>query len=151
MRYLTSLTIPSEGVLRIPANTATTAFQDSRFIIDGDLAIDRAGTVGIIGSSVDNSGDYTVTKVGALNVDWDNVLNKPELVLKSEFDDFKSKADQKHTQLQQAIDGKADKAHVHENATVTKAGFMSAEDKAKLDSLEVATVVETKTYIGIGA
>lgn len=77
VRYLVSLTIPSEGVLRIPANTATTAFQDSRFIIDGDLAIDKAGTVGIIGSSVDNSSDYTVTKIGTLNVDWDNVLDKP--------------------------------------------------------------------------
>lgn len=77
MRYLVSLTIPSEGVLRIPANTATTAFQDSRFIIDGDLAIDKAGTVGIIGSSVDDSGDYTVTKIGTLNVDWSNVLDKP--------------------------------------------------------------------------
>ena len=77
VRYLVSLTIPSEGVLRIPANTATTAFQDSRFIIDGDLAIDKAGTVGIIGSSVDGSGDYTVTKIGTLSVGWDNVLNKP--------------------------------------------------------------------------
>lgn len=77
VRYLVSLTIPSEGVLRIPANTATTAFQDSRFIIDGDLTIDKAGTIGIIGSSVDDSGDYTVTKIGTLNVNWDNVLNKP--------------------------------------------------------------------------
>lgn len=85
VRYLVSLTIPSEGVLRIPANTATTAFQDSRFIIDGDLAIDKAGTVGIIGSSVDDSGDYTVTKIGTLNVDWDNVLDKPnDLVLHNE-------------------------------------------------------------------
>lgn len=78
VRYLVSLTIPSEGVLRIPANTATTAFQNSSFIIDGDLAIDKAGTVGIIGSSVDNSGDYTVTKIGTLNVDWANVLDKPD-------------------------------------------------------------------------
>lgn len=77
VRYLVSLTIPSEDVLRIPANTATTAFQNSSFIIDGDLAIDKAGTVGIIGSSVDNSGDYTVTKIGTLNVDWTNVLDKP--------------------------------------------------------------------------
>lgn len=77
VRYLVSLTIPSEGVLRIPANTATTVFQNSSFIIDGDLAIDKAGTVGIIGSSVDNSGDYTVTKIGTLNVDWNNMLNKP--------------------------------------------------------------------------
>ena len=83
IRYLVSLTIPSEGVLRIPANTATTAFQDSRFIIDGDLAIDRAGTVGIIGSSVDNSGDYTVTKIGTFNVDWNNVLGKPEIEIAS--------------------------------------------------------------------
>lgn len=77
VRYLISLTIPSEGVLRIPANTATTAFQNSSFIIDGDLAIDKAGTVGIIGSSIDNSGDYTVTKIGTLNVSWDNVPDKP--------------------------------------------------------------------------
>ena len=83
VRYLVSLTIPSEGVLRIPANTATTAFHDPRFIIDGDLAIDRAGTVGIIGSSVDNSGDYTVTKIGTLNVDWKNVLGKPEIEIAS--------------------------------------------------------------------
>nr|UWD63054.1 MAG: hypothetical protein [Bacteriophage sp.] len=85
VRYLVSLTIPSEGVLRIPANTATTAFQNSRFIIDGDLAIDKDGTVGIIGSSVDDSGDYTVTKIGMLhgilNVDWDNVLNKPDNIM----------------------------------------------------------------------
>lgn len=79
VRYLVSLTIPSEGVLRIPANTATTAFQDSRFIIDGDLVIDKAGTVGIIGSSVDNSGDYTVTKIGTFNVDWNNILGKPDI------------------------------------------------------------------------
>ena len=81
VRYLVSLTIPSEDVLRIPANTATTAFQDSRFIIDGDLAIDRAGTVGIIGSSVDNSGDYTVMKIGTLNVDWNNMLDKPTNIM----------------------------------------------------------------------
>lgn len=81
VRYLVSLTIPSEDVLRIPANTATTAFQDSRFIIDGDLAIDKTGTVGIIGSSIDNSGDYTVTKIGTLNVDWNNMLDKPTNIM----------------------------------------------------------------------
>lgn len=86
VRYLVSLTIPSEGVLRIPANTATIAFQDSRFIIDGDLAIDKAGTVGIIGSSVDDSGDYTVTKIGTLNVDWDNVLDKPGNLMLHDID-----------------------------------------------------------------
>ena len=61
VRYLVSLTIPSEGVLRIPANTATTAFQDSRFIIDGDLALD---------------------KVGTLSIGWDNMLNKPANIIK---------------------------------------------------------------------
>ena len=91
-----------------------------------------------------------MTKIGTLNVEWDNVLNKPDLVLKAEFDDFKSKADQKHTELKQAIDGKADKAHVHENATQAQAGFMSAEDKVKLDSIEVATVEDTRAYLGIG-
>lgn len=98
VRYLVSLTIPSEGVLRIPANTATTAFQDPRFIIDGDLAIDKAGTVGIIGSSVDNSGDYTITKIGTLNVDWANVLDKPgNLMLYDPQTNYVTKLD--HTQI----------------------------------------------------
>ena len=88
VRYLTSLTIPSEGVLRIPANTATTAFQNSRFIIDGDLAIDRGGTVGIIGSSVDNSGDYTVTKIGTLTVKWENIVGRPEIATPAETIEF---------------------------------------------------------------
>ena len=95
VRYLVSLIIPSEGVLRIPTNTATTAFQNSRFIIDGDLAIDRAGTVGVIGSSVDNSGDYTVTKIGTFNVDWDNVLGKPDIEIASveEIDQYWAEQD----------------------------------------------------------
>lgn len=95
VRYLVSLTIPSKGVLRIPANTATTAFQDSRFIIDGDLAIDKAGTVGIIGSSVDNSGDYTVTKISTLNVDWNNILGKPDIEIASveEIDQYWAEQD----------------------------------------------------------
>lgn len=95
VRYLVSLIIPSKGVLRIPANTATTAFQDSRFIIDGDLTIDKAGTVGIIGSSVDNSGDYTVTKIGTFNVDWNNILGKPDIEIASveEIDQYFNKQD----------------------------------------------------------
>ena len=38
--------------------------------------------------------------------------------------------------VQTQIDGKADSAHTHANATTSTAGFMSAEDKTKLDGLE---------------
>lgn len=39
------------------------------------------------------------------------------------------------TGLQTALDGKSDTSHVHANATITVAGFMSAADKSKLDGL----------------
>ena len=38
--------------------------------------------------------------------------------------------------VQTQLDGKADSAHTHANATASNAGFMSAEDKTKLDGLE---------------
>lgn len=38
--------------------------------------------------------------------------------------------------VQTQLDGKADSAHTHANATTSTAGFMSADDKTKLDGLE---------------
>lgn len=38
--------------------------------------------------------------------------------------------------VQTQLDSKADSAHTHANATTSTAGFMSAEDKTKLDGLE---------------
>lgn len=38
--------------------------------------------------------------------------------------------------VQTQLDGKADSAHTHANATTSTAGFMSAEDKTKLDGVE---------------
>lgn len=38
--------------------------------------------------------------------------------------------------VQTQLGGKADSAHTHANATTSNAGFMSAEDKTKLDGLE---------------
>ena len=38
--------------------------------------------------------------------------------------------------VQTQLDGKADSAHTHANATTSTAGFMSVEDKTKLDGLE---------------
>ena len=39
--------------------------------------------------------------------------------------------------LQTALDGKAPSVHTHANATPSAAGFMSAQDKAKLDALSI--------------
>ena len=44
-------------------------------------------------------------------------------------------------ELQQAINGKADSGHTHAEATGSAAGFMSAADKAKLDTLEAMTAI----------
>ena len=44
-------------------------------------------------------------------------------------------------ELQQAINGKADTGHTHAEATDSAAGFMSAADKAKLDTLEAMTAI----------
>ena len=48
-----------------------------------------------------------------------------------------------------AIDGKANLSHTHSAATASVNGMMAAADKSKLDGMEVATLAEVKTALGI--
>ena len=46
--------------------------------------------------------------------------------------------------------GKAASTHAHANATPSAAGFMSAEDKAKLDALSITVSATAPTNPNIG-
>ena len=46
--------------------------------------------------------------------------------------------------------GKAPSVHAHANATPSAAGFMSAQDKAKLDGLSIAVSATPPTNPNIG-
>ena len=52
--------------------------------------------------------------------------------------------------LQAVLDGKAPSVHTHANATPGAAGFMSAQDKAKLDALSITVSATAPTNPNIG-
>ena len=49
-----------------------------------------------------------------------------------------------------ALPPRAPAAHTHTNATPSEAGFMSAEDKAKLDALSITVSATAPTNPNIG-
>lgn len=65
------------GIVRIPASEGSLAFSPSDYLTDGDVVIDTELRIGVLGSSEDNSGDYTVETKGVLSVPWGNVSDKP--------------------------------------------------------------------------
>lgn len=65
------------GIVRVPAAEGSLAFSPSDYLTDGDIVIDTELRIGVLGSSEDNSSDYTVETKGILNVHWDNVAEKP--------------------------------------------------------------------------
>lgn len=75
-RVLTGYSIDPDTAIRIPKDAAGTAFTPHIGILDGDLCTDGK-YLGVIGSAKDGSGDYTVTFVARLQIEWDDVLNKP--------------------------------------------------------------------------
>lgn len=79
MRMLSGRNISTEEILHIPMGEAETAFVPHKGLRDGDLVFDDNGTIGIVGSAMDDSGDYTVSYVAKLNVHWDNIDGKPVL------------------------------------------------------------------------
>lgn len=65
------------GIVRIPAAEGSLAFSPSDYLTDGDIVIDTELRIGVLGSSEDNSSDYTVETKGVLSVPWGNVSDKP--------------------------------------------------------------------------
>lgn len=78
MRLLVGKSIDESEPIRITVAEASTAFSPSDRIIDGDFCVDTGGLIGVIGSALDDSGDYTVTHVSSLSVTWDSIIGKPE-------------------------------------------------------------------------
>ena len=76
MRVLTGRSIDPDEAIRIPKAEADAAFTPHIGILDGDLCTDGR-YLGVIGSAMDDSGDYTVTFVAKVQIGWDDVLNKP--------------------------------------------------------------------------
>lgn len=75
-RVLTGYSIDPDEAIRITKEDAETAFTPHIGILDGDLCTDGR-YLGIIGSAMDDSGDYTVTFVAKVQIGWDDVVEKP--------------------------------------------------------------------------
>ena len=85
-RVLTGYSIDPDAAIRIPKDAAETAFTPHIGILDGDVCTDGR-YLGVIGSAMDDSGDYTVTFVAKVQIGWDDVVDKPtDLVHQSALD-----------------------------------------------------------------
>ena len=76
--------------------------------------------------------DGAMEKIGTTEISLDGYATD---------DDLTQAINALKAELQQAINGKADSGHTHAEATGSAAGFMSAADKAKLDTLEAMTAI----------
>lgn len=77
VRYLVGAEIDQDTPLQVPEADIETRFNPSLNLMDGDLAIDDHGCLGIVGSASDNNGYVTVTYLTKLQIKWDDVLDKP--------------------------------------------------------------------------
>ena len=127
VRYLVGAEIDQETPLQVPEADIETRFNPSLNLMDGDLAIDDHGCLGIVGSASDNNGYVTVTYLTKLQIKWDDVLDKPtDLVHQPALDaetEARKAADQ---QLQTAIDA----LPTTDDLTAAVAAEASAREKA---------------------
>lgn len=97
MRVLTGRSIDPDEVIRIPKAEADTTFTPHIGILDGDLCTDGR-YLGVIGSAMDDSGDYTVTFVARFQIGWDDVVEKPTDLVHQPALDAETKARQQGDQ-----------------------------------------------------
>ena len=124
VRYLVGAEIDRESPLQVPEADIETRFNPSLNLMDGDLAIDDHGCLGIVGSASDNNGYVTVTYVTKLQIGWDDILDKPDdLVHTADLTaaiqaeaDAREKADEI---LETEVDGKLDAADLIAGTNVT--------------------------------
>ena len=132
MRMLAGRKISTGEVLRIPVSEVETAFVPHKGLRDGDLVFDDNGTIGIVGSAMDDSGDYTVSYVDKMNVHWDNIDGKPALVSTDTIEltesDGTVKADLTAS-VKESL-AKADSAIQEDDLTAAIAAEASAREKA---------------------
>lgn len=63
----------------VSASEANLAFSPSTYLTDGDVLIDEEGHIGVLGSSEDDSGAYTMTTVGSQGITWDKIDERPDV------------------------------------------------------------------------
>lgn len=103
-RVLTGRSIDPDEMIRIPKAEADTAFTPHIGILDGDLCTDGR-YLGVIGSAMDDSGDYTVTFIARLQIGWDDVVEKPtDLVHQPALDAEMEARQQGDAALQEAVE-----------------------------------------------
>lgn len=83
LRLLSGLRISTDEVVRIPKEDIQSHVVPYNGIRDGDIAVDEYGLVGIFGSALDDSGDYTVSYAFHLRILWDNIVDKPNDLLQT--------------------------------------------------------------------
>lgn len=75
----TAYRIDESEALHIPKDEVSQYLIPSTNVIDGDVVVDNDWRLGLVGSSFDGSGDYTVTYLTTAEVTWDHVTGKPVL------------------------------------------------------------------------
>lgn len=75
----TTYRIDESEALHIPKDEVSQYLIPSTNVIDGDVVVDNDWRIGLVGSSFDDSGDYTVTYLTTAEVTWDHVTGKPVL------------------------------------------------------------------------
>ena len=127
-RVLTGRSIDPDEAIRIPKAEADTAFTPHIGILDGDLCTDGR-YLGVIGSAMDDSGDYTVTFVARFQIGWDDVLNKPTDLVHQPALDAEAQARQQGDQTN--ADAIAAETEARQQGDQTNSDAISAETTAR--------------------
>ena len=88
-------------------------------------------------STLESAKSYTDTELSGFAGEVDEALGNVTSVLNEHGELIGSKTNQSDfITLQATVDGKAEKEHIHSNATTSKSGMLSSTDKEKLDNVE---------------
>ena len=133
--------IDEAEALRIPKDEVAQYLIPSTNVIDGDVVVDNDWRIGLVGSSFDSSGDYTVTYLTTAEVTWDHVTGKPVL------DGTQFKSDGGTISLSDSVVASLAKAD-----TAVQADTLSAAVAAEANAREKADqLLETEVDDKLGA
>lgn len=124
VRYLVNLEIDEASPIQIAEALVGNSLKPSAHVADGDLVIDDHGRLGVVGSATDNNGYVTVTYVAKMQIEWDDVLDKPgDLVhtadLTAAIQAEASAREKADKLLETEVEGKLDAADLVAGANVT--------------------------------
>lgn len=106
----------------------------------------------ILDGKASNSHTHNTTDIPDISIDWSGITSKPSYY---DAKAIKSITRNGTTFTYTCMDGttgtftQQDNNATYSVATTSANGLMSASDKAKLDTIELATIAEVKTYLSI--